>query len=180
MVGRDSNLSFWLGNWTKKGPIRHLIQGPLTQEASQCEVKDVMLDTGWDWNKIPFDLPEDIKLMIQATHFSMTGRGSDRLAWVDNPKGNFDLKSAYSIAVGAAPSQTFTANWIWKSKTLPRIRTFLWKCAHDSIGVKYCLVQRGVVDDDFVPFVKEIQKQCCMLSMIGLGLRLFGSIWELS
>lgn len=65
------------------------------------------MDMDWDWNKIPFDLPEDIKLMIQATPISMTGRGSDRLAWVDNPKGNFDLKSAYSIAVGAASNQTF-------------------------------------------------------------------------
>lgn len=117
-----------------------------------------MLDTGWDWNKIPFDLPEDIKLMIQATPISMTGRGSDRLAWVDDPKGNFDLRSAYSIAVGAAPSQTFTASWIWKSKTLPRIRTFLWKCAHDSIGVKYCLVRRGVVDDDICPICQRDPK----------------------
>lgn len=28
MVGRDSNLSFWLGNWMKRGPTRKLIQGP--------------------------------------------------------------------------------------------------------------------------------------------------------
>ena len=34
MIGRDSNLSFWLGNWTSKGPLRHLIHGPLTQEAT--------------------------------------------------------------------------------------------------------------------------------------------------
>lgn len=40
MVGRDSNLSFWLGNWTKRGPTRKLIQGPLTQEADHCEIKD--------------------------------------------------------------------------------------------------------------------------------------------
>ena len=139
MVGRDSNLSFWLGNWTKKGPIRQLIQGPLTQEVALCEAKDVLGDLGWDWSKIPFDLPEDIKLMIQATLISMTGRGSDILAWVDNPKGNFDLKSAYNIAGGSAPSQTFTAHWIWKSKTLPCIKTFLWRCAHESIGVKHCL-----------------------------------------
>ena len=30
MIGRDSNLSFWLGNWTSKGPLRHLIHGPLS------------------------------------------------------------------------------------------------------------------------------------------------------
>ena len=65
---------------------------------------DVLVDTSWDWSKIPFDLPEDISLMIQATLVSMTGRGSDKLAWVDNPKGNFELKSAYNLAGGSAPS----------------------------------------------------------------------------
>ncbi|KAL0000246.1 hypothetical protein SO802_019848 [Lithocarpus litseifolius] len=93
--------------------------------------------------------------MIQATPISMTGRGCDRLTWVDNPKGNFDLKSAYNLAGGSAPSQTFIASWIWKSKTLPRIRTFLWKCAHDSIGVKHCLGRKGVVDDDICPIFRR-------------------------
>ena len=45
MVGRDSNLNFWQGNWTKRRPLSQLIQGPLTQEASQWEVKDIMLDS---------------------------------------------------------------------------------------------------------------------------------------
>ena len=29
MIGRDSNLSFWYDNWTYKGLLRQLIQGPL-------------------------------------------------------------------------------------------------------------------------------------------------------
>ena len=81
-----------------------MIRNPLTLEASHWEVKDVVTDTGWDWDKIPFDFPTDIKLLIQATPISMTDRGSDRLTWMDNPKGNFDLKSAYNIAMGASSS----------------------------------------------------------------------------
>ena len=38
--------------------------------------------------------------MIQATPISLTGRGSDSIAWIGNPRGIFDLKSAYSIAMG--------------------------------------------------------------------------------
>ena len=41
MIGRDSKLNFWYSNRTKKGPLQQLIQGPLTQEASMLEVKDV-------------------------------------------------------------------------------------------------------------------------------------------
>ena len=29
MISRDSNVSFWRGNWLNKGPLRNLIQGPL-------------------------------------------------------------------------------------------------------------------------------------------------------
>ena len=50
------------------------------------------------------------------------------------------------------------ANWIWKAKTLPRIKTFLWKCAHESIGVKHCLVRRGVIEDDLCPICRREPK----------------------
>lgn len=34
---------------------------------------------------------------------------------------------------------------------LPKIRMFLWLCAHNSIGVKVCLGKRGVVQDEVCP-----------------------------
>ena len=46
---------------------------------------------------------------------------------------------------------TFTASWIWKAPTLPRIKSFLWQCAHNSIAVKDCLTRRGVVEDGKCP-----------------------------
>ena len=64
MISKDSNVSFWRGNWLNKGPLRNLIQRPLPQGASQLEVKDVLIDTGWDWSKIPFELPLDVKSLI--------------------------------------------------------------------------------------------------------------------
>ena len=112
------------------------------------EVKDVIQDSGWNWSKLPFEFPLDYKLMLQAIPISFQGRGSDRLAWVENPRGIFDLKSAYGIAMGDDTNLPFNADWIWKLMTLPRIHFFLWKCAHNSIGVKDCLVGRGVGSDN--------------------------------
>ena len=87
--------------------------------------------------------------MLQAIPISFQGRGSDRLAWVENPKGIFDLKSAYGIAMEDDTNFPFTANWIWKLATLPRIKVFfLWKCVHNSIGVKDFLVGREVGSDN--------------------------------
>ena len=155
MVGRESKLSFWYGNWSKKGPLRHLIQGPLNCEESKWEVKDLMTDMGWDLNQISFVLPLEVKLMIQGTPIPLIGRGSDSLAWRDNPRGVFDLRSAYSLVNGSAQGVTFSAKWIWKANTLPRIKTFMWQCAHNSLGVKGCLSRRGMDIDDTCPLCEE-------------------------
>lgn len=44
------------------------------------EIKDVLIDMGWNWNRIPFDLPLDIRAMIQATPISITSRERDRFS----------------------------------------------------------------------------------------------------
>ena len=132
-----------------------MIQGPITREASQLEVKDFMIDTGWDWGKIPFELPIKVRRLIQATPVTLLSRGVDKLAWSGSPKGTFDLKNTYRIAMGDEEIDPFPAHWIWKVNTLPRIRTFLWKCAHNSIGVKVCLERRVVSHDTTCPLYQE-------------------------
>ena len=84
-----------------------------------------MLDTSWDWDKISFELPREIKLMIQAIPTALTSRGSNKLAWVGSPQGHFDLRSAYRIVMRFKDSPPFLASWIWKADTLPIIKTFL-------------------------------------------------------
>ena len=74
LVGRDSGLNVWQSNWTNGGSLRGLIQGPITREASHLEVKDFMIDTGWDWGKIPFELPIEVKRLIQATPVTLLSR----------------------------------------------------------------------------------------------------------
>ena len=98
VIHRGSTLSFWLDNWTCKGPIRSLIHGPLTREASQWKIKDVLVNGGWDWNRIPFELTPEIKSIIQAIPISLADGGRDRIGWRGNAKGCFDLKSAYSFS----------------------------------------------------------------------------------
>ena len=57
-----------------------------------------MTDTGWDWGRIPFVLPVDIKNLILATPVSITSKRTDRLVWAGSAKGGFDVKSAYKLA----------------------------------------------------------------------------------
>ena len=110
LVGKDSALNVWHSNWTNGGSLRELIHGPITQEASLLEIKDIMLDMGWDWEKIPFEIPLEIKRMIQATPMKILNRGTDKLVWAGTPKGAFDLRSAYRFAMGFDTTTTFPAS----------------------------------------------------------------------
>ena len=89
--------------------------------------------------------------MIQAIPTAIISRGADKLAWADSLKGTFDLSSAYRIVMGMENNPLSSVRWIWKADTLPRIKTFLWLCAHNSIAVKVCLEKRGVVHETLCP-----------------------------
>ena len=104
-----------------------MIQGPLTQGADQWKVGDILSNLCWDWDRIPFELPSKVKSIIQATPILVTSKGQDKLAWSGNlarsgnPKGIFDLKSAYSIVIKEDSAPPLNYGWIWKLHSLPRI-----------------------------------------------------------
>ena len=112
MIGRDSTLNFWLDSWMVQGPLHHLIQGPLTREAIQLKVRDVLTDVGWQWGLIPFKLPSDLKSLIQAILVSAVSKGSNKLAWAGNSRASFDLKSAYSISMADDNSSRINLGWV--------------------------------------------------------------------
>ena len=70
----------------------------------------------------------------------------------------FDLKSAYSFAREVDGVGIIDAGRIWKLETLPKIKTFLWRCVHSSIGVKTCLIMRGFVDEEGCPICQRESK----------------------
>ena len=105
VVGRDSDLSLWYSNWLENGPLCSLVQGPLSQEASNMKVKDSCLVQA-----ISCELLEDIRLMIRATPLAITSRGRDELVWNGTPQGVFDLKSAYKLSLASEESQPYTAS----------------------------------------------------------------------
>lgn len=110
---------------------------------------------GWNWDKISLELRSRIKMEVQATPYALAARSEDRLAWSTNSHGKFDLKSAYKLATPSDECQEFKGHWIWKSKIIPKIQFFVWKYFHNSIGVKVCLVSRGINLDPLCPQCRE-------------------------
>ena len=61
------------------GRLRQLIQGPLPLVSEEDKVKDMVSSVGWNWARIPFELPSSCKKEIQATPFALTGTSQGRL-----------------------------------------------------------------------------------------------------
>ena len=107
--------------------------------------------TGWNWSIIPFELPSEVKADIQDVPILLMARCSDKLAWKFSSKGDFDMRSAYLLTTNSPGTNSFFGSWIWKLPSLPRIQMFIWKCMHQSIGVKECLASRGIPLDTTYP-----------------------------
>lgn len=119
--GHNSSLSFWNDCWLDPEPIRSMIQGPFTQEASNITINDAVGPFGWNWAAIPFDLPPEIKEVIQAVPTPLVAKNEDRMAWRHSAKGGFDMNSAYLLVTRTENKELFSGTWIWRLHTLPRI-----------------------------------------------------------
>ena len=116
-------------------------------EIANLRVKDVVSAAGWNWSTTSFEFPEFVKQERQAMPFVLTSRGEDKLTWKESEHGIFNLGSAYKIATSQGNTDYFRGKWIWKVRTLPRIQSFVWLCCQESIRVKECLNQRGMLAD---------------------------------
>ena len=100
LPGFKIKMAFWYDNWSNLGPLRSIIHGPLTPKSSNLKIKDVVDYIGsWKWSIIQMDLPEEIISELRATPIPFFVRLEDRLVWKCSPKGAFDLKSAYGLAI---------------------------------------------------------------------------------
>ena len=145
-VGSNSSLTFWNDNWVKGQSVRELIEGPFTQKETKLSVAEMNHQGIWEWGKISFDFPKDVKDMIIATPIQIYGEKEDNLIWKGFCDGEFHMASAYKLArPDSVDLQPFQGNWIWKLDTLPRIKHFLWLCFHNSAPVNQILGSRGIL-----------------------------------
>ena len=125
--GQDSSLSIWHDKWFAKAPLRALIQGPLLEEEERLQVKEVFGPHGWDWSKVFVQVPNDVIMEINAMPYSLGNSiEEDRLIWNGDKHGDFELKSAYSLATRCSEEEEeFMGCRVWKVDTLPRIKSFM-------------------------------------------------------
>ena len=110
ILGWDSNINFWLDNWTSNGPLRSLVHGPLTRREEELKIREIVSDTGWDRGKIFITLPSHVGMEIRV------------MPWVATSNEHFNLNSAYLLSNQISePHLSFNGNWIWKLNVLLRV-----------------------------------------------------------
>lgn len=125
---------------------------------------------------ILFLLSFPLKLkLIQAVPIPLVARCSDNLAWKFSSKRDFDMRSAYLLAINFLGNDSFSGSWIWKLPSLLRIQMFIWKCMQQSIGVKECLANRGIPLETTCPLC-HLEAEYIMHALRGCSL--VKSIWH--
>ena len=114
--GRSVN--FWNDFWLPLGPIRSLIEGPLSCQEAALIVWDVK-ELGVA--NLSLQLPNFIIQAISATPFANNAELQDSSVWVFSKNGDFSLSAAYILAKGLNPLNLCTSpiSWIWKIKSSP-------------------------------------------------------------
>lgn len=147
-VDANSNLNFWHDKWLLTGNVRSMIEGPLWRDEEYCLVRDMRNEGNWDFSRCSFDFPNKLTLLLKAITFPTNHWGEDKIVWASSLPGDFEQKSAYAIARGDCnSSHSFNGKWIWKIDSMPKIKTFIWKCFLHSIPVGEVLQERGIIQD---------------------------------
>ncbi|CAH2035809.1 unnamed protein product [Thlaspi arvense] len=125
--------------------------GPPSSENKDFVVKDLLLSNSSSWNlaTIRLHLPQYEKriLKIKPSDFRM----ADELSWLPVKSGVYSTKSGYVIAklhAVTAPAPPF--RWlqcVWRVKTSPKLKTFLWKIKNRALPVEETLATQGIIVD---------------------------------
>ena len=81
LTGFENKLDFWNDKRTSFGPLRSIIQGPLSRKVANLKIRDVVDFTSrWDWSSIQMIFLDEVLRDIMATPIPSSARVEDRLA----------------------------------------------------------------------------------------------------
>uniref|UniRef100_A0A7N2LEI8 Reverse transcriptase zinc-binding domain-containing protein n=1 Tax=Quercus lobata TaxID=97700 RepID=A0A7N2LEI8_QUELO len=93
-IGNGEDVNLWQDFWLPTGPLRRLIQGPLTRDevltVQQCHSNSI----GWNLQNLSFELPSELIEAMKATPFSNNPNTKDSLAWAFSKDGLFSCNES--------------------------------------------------------------------------------------
>ena len=156
-IGNGKSVSVWVDAWIE-GDVR---RRPLMKNIFVdllLKVSDLIDVDNNCWNLETLkDLffEEDIQRILKMR---VVADQEDYWVWVHNRNGSYSVRSGYwlisrpsnsevDIEAAARPSLNDLKTDVWKIKTPPKIKTFLWKALSNAIPVGELLVKKGIKMD---------------------------------
>ncbi|KAL0446258.1 UNVERIFIED_CONTAM: putative mitochondrial protein [Sesamum latifolium] len=140
--------------WLLRVQTFQVISKPRTLQRDSKVAVLITHSRSWNHDLITEEfLPEDAEAILSIP---LTESPSADIVWHFERSGRFSVKSAYASAVQcseeASPSMA-REDWrfLWRSRVLPKVRMFMWRCGHGALPTLRNLKDRGVCPDTQCP-----------------------------
>lgn len=110
---------------TKPPTSKAMHWGPLSKYESSKKVKEIFSNGRWDFSKLSFEMPTNIKEKIHQIPNLLKNCNNDTHIWNMNTNGYFTNKSYLTIFKPTIKSHT-DFMLIWKLNCPNKIRYFFW------------------------------------------------------
>ncbi|KAH0661550.1 hypothetical protein KY284_026481 [Solanum tuberosum] len=149
--GDGSRINQWKFRWIPNmPPLRNIISGPLNY--GECDLKLANLWDGnhWNWDNLSLSPPPEVKLVASSVVLYIEDHLLDTPYWYANSNGIFSSRSVYN-SINASDSVAFPQAWLWKIRSLNKIKFFLWLCAHERLPTTQYLHRLGIIPEALCP-----------------------------
>lgn len=179
-VGDGTSINVWTDLWLEDASDGYGPRAPWIKNYSfevGLRARDLIDFTNRKWNLQALEevfVPSDIQVLLK--HQPVISR-EDFWIWKHNKSGAYTVKSGYWLAAKeksrelrcvaeAQPSINGLKAQVWKIRTSPKIKTFMWKALSDSLPVAQLLKVRGLGGICGVSFVALKVNRLTMFSSV--------------
>lgn len=160
IVGDGKDIRVWEDNWIKAKPSSPA-SGPGLNSHPGLKVNDLLIERDRQWNiqLLKNLLNENDANYAMGIRPSRTGN-PDILVWSYTKDGNYSVKTGYHLQC-QMEEQNSSLNQVtipeevrkccsnlWKLKIPPKLKTFWWRVAHNSLAVMDNIRKRGITIDN--------------------------------
>ncbi|XP_060210552.1 uncharacterized protein LOC132637489 [Lycium barbarum] len=141
---RSGTANVWFDNWTKLGALYHIIPDDFGIDEGVQDVKELMLQVGWNIGKLQQLFPMDIvDHILEELHFHEPKDEWDMPRWMMTASGKFTVGTAWELLrIKAVKSDVFKNIWI--SGVSFKISFFFWRLWKYKIPVGEVVRRIGV------------------------------------
>ncbi|XP_060182761.1 uncharacterized protein LOC132612660 [Lycium barbarum] len=124
---RSGTANVWFDNWTKLGALYHIIPDDFVIDEGVQDVKELMLQDGWNIGRLQQLFPMDIvDHILEELHFHEPTEEWDRPRWMMTASGKFTIGTAWELLRSKAVKSDVFKN-IWTSGVPFKISFFFWR-----------------------------------------------------